>query len=78
MRFAVLDETVTSATLYVKDENGKYQAFSATNEGREDVYEAQVPFSFLSHLERFEYYITASDSIRSSSLGSADAPLTSK
>ena len=76
MRFALLDETVTSATLYVKDENGKYQAFAATNEGREDVYEAQVPFSFLSRLERFEYYITASDSIRSSSLGSADAPLT--
>ncbi|MBR2908178.1 MAG: hypothetical protein IKC26_09095 [Clostridia bacterium] len=70
MKFAVLDRCVTGAELHVKDNDGTFRTFKAYNEGVEDVYEATVPYAFLSMLDRFEYYITASDSLRKASLGS--------
>ena len=70
MKFAVLDRCVTKAELHVRDNDGSFRTFRAYNEGVEDVYEATVPYAFLSKLDRFEYYITASDSLRKSSFGS--------
>lgn len=70
MKLAVLDRCVTDVTLHVKDKDGSFRSFKAYNEGIEDVYEATVPFSFLSKLDRFEYYVTAKDSLRESALGS--------
>ena len=70
MKFAVLDCCTTEVTLHVKDKDGSFRSFKACNEGVQDVYEGTVPFSFLSKLDRFEYYVTAKDSIRESSLGS--------
>lgn len=70
MKLAVLDRCVTGVTLHVKDKDGSFRSFKAYNEGVQDVYEATVPFSFLSKLDRFEYYVTAKDSIRESALGS--------
>lgn len=70
MKFAVLGQPITGAALHVKDNDGKFHTFEAFDEGEDEVYEATVPYRFLSSLEKFEYYITASDSIREASLGS--------
>lgn len=70
MKFAVLGQPITGAELHVKDNDGNFRTFTAYDEGEDEVYEAVVPYRFLSMLDKFEYYITASDSIRKASLGS--------
>lgn len=75
IEFAVVDKSKFNASLTYIDENSEKKTVYASESSGKGLFSVCVPVEKLKKLKRFDYYITASDSVRTVQCGSASEPL---